>query len=163
MMNKGLKYFIFLLVVAVAVVVTLLVYNPFSSDNDKSPLPLLGSSLLPDSGQRTPDQAGPSRQPADQTETTEAVVTQEMVQEREAKLRQEIIRKRREADALDARKHAAFMKWWHAPPWCLEEEGMKVLVQCSDLKRAKRAQFENLLAEGKITLPPVAEEATTTP
>jgi len=157
-MNNGLKYFVLLLVVAVALVAVQFVYRSFSSNHGTAPHPLLESTFQTDAGQ-----SSPQKQAASQPEKTESVITPEMVKERENKLRQEIVRKRKEADALEARKHDAFMKWWHAPAWCLEEEGMKALVQCSDLKRAKRAQFDRLLAEGKITLPPAPGEVTTAP
>lgn len=71
----------------------------------------------------------------------------------QAELRRlELQKQQHEAAMLEARKRTAFNKWWQPPRWCNEETSMKAHVQCTNFKAEKRAEFENLLASGKITL-----------
>ena len=72
---------------------------------------------------------------------------------REQAARAEQQRQRQMAAQAKARKDAVFNKWWQAPAWCDRATNMKMVVQCSNLKSAKRTEFDQLVASGKITLP----------
>jgi len=72
----------------------------------------------------------------------------------ERRAQQEAMQKEQERQRLaalqeQARKRAAFNKWWQEPGWCQNPTDMKVLVRCADIKSAKRAEFDLLWEEGR--------------
>ncbi|MCF7822145.1 MAG: hypothetical protein K9M17_06880 [Mariprofundaceae bacterium] len=73
---------------------------------------------------------------------------------REKVARAEQQRQQRLVSQEQARLKAAFDKWWQPPQWCTQASSIKKVIQCGDLKRLKRAEFDQLLASGKVTLPP---------
>jgi len=153
-MNKGLKTVVQVMFVIFLIGVVQLLFHPFSftsTEQKSSSLPPVESEDTSRSDLQQPRQPSPSKG------------VDKSIKELNAEYRQQILQKRRESDALEARKREAFLKWWHAPQWCLEENSMKVLVQCSDLKRIKRIEFDALLAKGKVTLPPATDSASVSP
>lgn len=151
-MNKGLKIAVQLMFLAIVAVLIQVLFHPLHFDAEQTPLPELTRPLVPEQSEPYSDAAAT---PSEQVEKS--------VEQLNIELRKEIVRKRKEADALEARKRQAFAEWWDMPRWCLDEDTMKVLVQCSDLKRTKRAEFDQLLAEGKISLPPEPRPANSSP
>lgn len=99
----------------------------------------------------------PARHPSGMKESVEIAPEEKTPEELRLELREKIAQKRREADALEARKRKAFRKWWQPPRWCSEASTMKMLVQCGELRRAKREEFDKLLAAGKVLLPPAVK------
>jgi len=151
-MNRGLKIVIQLLLAAIVVLIIQLLFHPFSlKEEEAPPLPLINSAIPPE------------EMPVENKPVAAPELPEKTVQEMNAELRQEIARKRQKAEALEARKHEAFMSWWQIPQWCLDGDNMKKLVQCSELKRVKRAEFDTLLSEGKITLPPIQDTVPAAP
>ena len=76
-----------------------------------------------------------------------------MVELRRLEMQEQAQKAQREAFMLEARKRAAFDRWWQSPEWCNGATNMKMIVQCGDLKSSKRAEFDRLLALGKLSLP----------
>ena len=85
-----------------------------------------------------------------------AVLEQQKAQRlaREKTARAEQQRRQRLASQEKARKDTAFNQWWEKPYMCENQNDMQTLVKCSNIKAEKRAEFDQLLASGKLTLPP---------
>ncbi|MFC1567615.1 hypothetical protein ACFL3K_00230 [Pseudomonadota bacterium] len=89
---------------------------------------------------------------AQQKAALEQQKAQRLAREQVARAEQQ--RRQRLVAQEQARLKAAFDKWWQPPQWCIQASSIKLVIQCGDLKSVKRAEFDQLLASGKVILPP---------
>jgi len=146
--NKSLKIVVGVAVVLIAVFAIRLVI----SDGRVGHFHDSGVDVI-DTPRALPQQST-RREPYGMRSTEEILPEEKTPEELRLELREKIVQKRREADALEARKRKAFSRWWHPPRWCNEASTMKMLVQCGELRRVKREEFDKLLAAGRLAMPP---------
>lgn len=98
--------------VLIVLAMTQLLFRPFSLDKERSVTPAVDHTETE------------QKSSAIETGTVSEPILKTPQEINEA-LRREIVRKRKEADELETRKHVAFLKWWQMPQWCMEEKGRR--------------------------------------